>query len=355
MKNIDKLVKQLVINKCNYALITDTDKINYYTNYNFHVGERFIGLIISDKGNKTLILNKLFDIYDIKDIEVIYYIDYENPFNIINNIIDGKVSIDNNIRGEHLFKYLDTNKELDYINGNIIDYVKAIKEEDELEKMRIASKINDEVMHKVYDKLDIGISEKELAKYIIDTFNSYPNTTISFEPIVAFGSNCADPHAEPSDRKLKANESIIIDMGCKTNGYCSDMTRTFFINSCPIEDIYNTVRYANERAIEKVCNNVLHSDIDNEARTIIKDAGYEQYFTHRLGHGIGTNVHEPFDVSGSSDILIKSNMCFSIEPGIYIKDNYGVRIEDLVIATDNGYEVLNKFDKKLIIKKVEER
>ena len=122
-----------------------------------------------------------------------------------------------------------------------------------------------------------------------------------------------------------------------------------------LEDIYNTVRYANERAIEKVCNNVLHSDIDNEARTIIKDAGYEQYFTHRLGHGIGTNVHEPFDVSGSSDILIKSNMCFSIEPGIYIKDNYGVRIEDLVIATDNGYEVLNKFDKKLIIKKVEER
>ena len=355
MNNINKLVNQLRINKCKYALITDTDKINYYINYNFHTGERFIGLLISDTNKVILVLNKLFDIYDIKDIEVIYYIDYENPFNIINNIIDGKLTIDNNIRGEHLFKLLNENNKLDYINGDIIDYVKAIKEDDELEKMRIASNINDEVMQKVYDKLDIGISEKELYNYIIDTFNSYPNTTISFEPIVAFGSNGANPHAEVSDRKLQANESIIIDMGCKTNGYCSDMTRTFFINSCPIIDIYNTVKQANENAILNIKPNIKFSEIDKVARDIISNKGYNEYFTHRLGHGIGTNVHEPFDVSGSNDILIKANMCFSIEPGIYIKDKYGVRIEDLVIATNNGYELLNKFNKELMIKKVEEK
>ena len=355
MKNIDKLVNQLIKNNCKYALITDTDKINYFTNYQFHAGERFVGVIVSDTKKVTLILNKLFDIYDINDLDVIYYIDYENPFEIINQYIDGKVSIDNNIRGEHFFKYLKVNNQLDFINGDLIDYVKAIKEDYELEKMRHASKINDEVMGKVYDRLQLGISEKELYDFIVETFNSYPNTTISFEPIVAFGSNGANPHAEVSDRRLKENESIIIDMGCKTDGYCSDMTRTFFINSCPIEEIYNTVKEANIQAIEKVSSNVLLSEVDSVARNIVKAAGYDEYFTHRLGHGIGTNVHEPFDVSGSSDILIKENMCFSIEPGIYIKDNHGVRIEDLVIATKDGYELLNKFNKELMIKKVEDK
>ena len=144
----------------------------------------------------------------------------------------------------------------------------------------------------------------------------------------------------------------IVDIGGKYNSYCSDMTRTVFIGKEPSKehaDIYNIVKSANEKAISIIKEGVKFSDIDNAARNIIKDAGYGEYFTHRTGHSIGIEVHDFGDVSAVNHEEVKAGMIFSVEPGIYLKDNIGVRIEDLVLVTKDGCEVLNSVTKEIVV------
>ena len=141
-------------------------------------------------------------------------------------------------------------------------------------------------------------------------------------------------------------------MGCKINGYCSDMTRTVFIGKEPTKEhaeIYNIVKSANEKAISIVKEGVKFSDIDKAARGIITEAGYGEYFTHRTGHCIGIECHDFGNVSSVNDNEVKAGMIFSIEPGIYLKDNIGVRIEDLVLVTKDGCEVLNSVTKEITV------
>ena len=152
--------------------------------------------------------------------------------------------------------------------------------------------------------------------------------------------------------KIKAGDSVVLDIGGKYNSYCSDMTRTVFIGKEPSKehaDIYNIVKSANEKAISIIKEGVKFSDIDNAARNIIKDAGYGEYFTHRTGHSIGIEVHDFGDVSAVNHEEVKAGMIFSVEPGIYLKDNIGVRIEDLVLVTKDGCEVLNSVTKEIVV------
>lgn len=329
-------------NHVDTIIITDEKAINYYTGCHFHTGERFTGLIIDQNTNQPmLIINKLFDQLPTKSLKVIYYYDHEEPMSIVSKYLIGKVvGVDKTLKALFLLKLLDMNKNITFKTAHEIDIVKAIKSEEEIVKMRRASLVNDEVMLKVRDFLKVGLTETEVENFIKETYASH-EVEVSFPPIVAFGENGADPHAEPSNRKLKANESIVIDIGCKLDDYCSDMTRTYFLESNPYKVIYDAVLNANLEAIRHIKPLMKFSDIDAYARNIIEKAGYGQYFTHRLGHGIGRSVHEPFDVSGSNDMLIQKGMCFSIEPGIYIPGQVGVRIEDLVVVTDEGCEVLN--------------
>ena len=156
----------------------------------------------------------------------------------------------------------------------------------------------------------------------------------------------------PVNRTLKEGEAVVVDMGCVIDGYCSDMTRTFFVGYNSEKEIYDLVLKANLAAEAMIKPGVRFKDIDKAARQVIEEACYGQYFIHRLGHGIGMEVHEPFDVSATNDMIVEEGMCFSIEPGIYIKDRIGIRIEDLVLVTSDGVEVLNKYpkDQEVLIK-----
>ncbi len=350
---VQKLQSIMKENNVDYCLITDSLKLKYFTGFKYSVAERLVALLVS-QNSSTLIVNKLFDIYDIKNHEVIFYYDHQDPMQIINDIVNDKLlAIDTLIPGRYLMNYLKINTNLNYVRGDIIDFVKAVKSDEEVEIMRQSSAINDAVMQKVYDFLHIGVTEIEVSDFIKDTFNEYGVDGLSFTPIVAFKENGADPHARVSNRKLNANESIIIDMGCIYKGYCSDMTRTFFIGDCDIKEEYALVLKANEEAIKLVKPNIMFKELDACARNIISDAGYGEYFTHRLGHGIGMSTHEPFDVNGINDMKVQENMAFSIEPGIYVKDKFGIRIEDIIIVTKDGYENLNKFSKELMIKPID--
>lgn len=163
------------------------------------------------------------------------------------------------------------------------------------------------------------------------------------------GANAADQHHTPSEtRTLKAGECVLIDMGCIWNGYCSDMTRTFYCKSVDDEQaaIHNLVRTAVEKAEAVIKPGVRFCDIDAQARDLIDEAGYSEYWRIRLGHFIGQEDHEYGDVSPINKNVAEPGMIFSIEPGIYLEGKYGVRVEDLVLVTEDGHELLNAVDKK---------
>ena len=170
----------------------------------------------------------------------------------------------------------------------------------------------------------------------------FTNMSAGFGP-----SNAADPHHVADDTKLKEGDCILIDMGCILDGYCSDMTRVFFWKYGDEEyiKIHNIVREANEIAEGMIKPGVRFCDLDKAARDHISAAGYGDQFIHRLGHSIGIECHEPGDVGGANTDEIKPGMTFSIEPGVYLPGKFGVRIEDLIIVTPTGVEILNHVDK----------
>ena len=173
----------------------------------------------------------------------------------------------------------------------------------------------------------------------------------SFEPLVAFGANAADPHHGPDGTVIKPGDSVLFDVGCIKDGYCSDMTRTFYFQKASDEHrrIYEIVRSANETAISKIRPGVPLCELDGAARDLIAEQGYGPFFTHRLGHFIGLGEHEFGDVSSVNTQKAEPGMIFSIEPGIYLPGDTGVRVEDLVLVTEEGCEALNHYSKEFEI------
>jgi Xaa-Pro dipeptidase len=174
---------------------------------------------------------------------------------------------------------------------------------------------------------------------------------------VGFGANGADPHHGNDDTVLRPGMTVLLDVGGKKDGYCSDMTRTFFTAEPSEEErtVYELVRQANEKAESIIRPGVRLCDIDAAARDLITEAGYGVEFNHRLGHFIGLDEHEFGDVSSGFDWPVEAGMIFSIEPGIYLPGKFGVRIEDLVLVTENGCQVLNSYPKGLTVLNLEEK
>ena len=342
---LEELYKSMHETGVKRLLITDTKLIEYALGQRFYVSERFIGLLLQG-GIATLYLNLLFP-YVNAEVKIVRFHDIDDPMKMLSEYLDGnELWVDRNFAASFLLRLLRIKPNLSIMDGSFsIDRLRAKKSKDEQTKMRIASQINDTVMAEVRDKLKIGVREIEIAEFIVKRFDKLADG-VSFPPIVAFGDHTADPHAQCGERKLEENMPVIIDMGCVKDGYCSDMTRSFAINKPWNALIYNTVKMANRAGIAAVKPGVRLSEIDAAARKVIIDAGFGEQFVHRLGHGIGTEVHEPFDVSAVSDIVAFEGMCFSIEPGIYLEGLGGVRIEDLVLVTETGCEVLNVYSKE---------
>ncbi len=325
------------------VLVSDPKMILYLTGTLFEVGERFLGLLLQD-GKATLFINRLFP-YQNEELTLVFYGDEEDPISKLVKVWKGDtLKVDHALASGFLLRLMKMKPLADYHLDTTMDQIRSIKSEEEIALMREASCLNDEVMSKVPALLKVGISEIEVAQQIETLFNQVSDG-ISFKPIIAFGDHASDPHAVPSERKLKADEAIVVDMGCVYQDYCSDMTRTFFLDHNPMQKVYQAVLDANLAAIAKVKPGVTLGEIDRAARSVIEKAGYGPYFVHRTGHGIGTSVHEPYPVSSESDVICHEGMIFSIEPGIYLPGVGGVRIEDLVLVTNGGVEVLNAYPK----------
>ena len=226
-----------------------------------------------------------------------------------------------------------------------IEAMRSIKFQSELESIKRAIRAAEYVFETVSAGLRPGMTEKEIAWQIIEGLSREADGP-SFPPIVAAGPNAALPHAVPGDRKIAEAEPIIIDMGARLNGYSSDMTRTVFIGHPrpPFEEVYKTVRRAQSAAQGAIRAGLTGRFVDNIARSIIKDAGFGHLFGHSLGHGVGLAVHEAPALSPRARKTLKSGMVVTIEPGIYIPGEGGVRLENMVYVGKDRGTVLSRQD-----------
>ena len=344
---IDNCLKKL--KDADALLVSDPSSIFYLIGKMIHPGERFLGLLLQKKNRPKLFLNTLFPFEEDDQIQVIYYSDSDDICSILSKHINKEavLGVDKCLQARFLLPMQENKIAGKFINGSYaVDWTRAVKDEEELNLLRKASQINDAAMEQFKKLVYEGVSEKQIADQMLDIYLSLGAQAYSFEPIVAFGKNAADPHHMPDDTKLNIGDAVLFDAGCVYNSYCSDMTRTFFFKKRPDETqrkVYELVRKANEEAENYVKAGVRLCDIDKTARDVIENGGYGKYFTHRLGHFIGIEDHEYGDVSSSFTEKTKAGNVFSIEPGIYDPNTLGCRIEDLVIVTENGCEVLNHY------------
>lgn len=232
-----------------------------------------------------------------------------------------------------------------------VEKLRAIKNGSEIESIKEAVKRAERAFIAVKNYIKEGIKERELANLLEFEIKKQGSQTIPFPIIVASGKNSSKPHWRSSDKTLNIGDFVIIDWGAECGGYYSDMTRTFIIGEASDKqrEIYNIVNKARNRAINGVNRGVKAKEIDAKARNLIKQSGYGKFFGHSTGHGIGMDVHEFPRVNMKSSEIIKSGMVFTIEPGIYIENLGGVRIEDMILVDDNSFQVLTSLPTDLEI------
>jgi Xaa-Pro dipeptidase len=346
-------------NDVDYLFLTPSPNFLYLTGLHAELRERLIALILNYKGDARIIAPSFEVSSHSKHTwiqEFIPWAEDENPIETLVNAIETKKDglhfmFDYNLPlGIYwsLQKALGNFRETSSIASQL-NAMRIVKSQEEIDCIKKAGKIIEKAVMKAFHEAKIGMTELELSQ-IVNSVITKEGSQPSFA-IVQFGENSALPHASPGNRTLENGDFILMDCGCAVEGYNTDMTRVGVMGS-PIEEqesVYSIVLQAQETAIENIQPGLSCGKVDGIARRIIEEAGYGEYFTHRLGHGIGIEVHEePYVVRGNA-MQLQSGMCHSIEPGIYLEGKFGIRIEDLVCVTDTGAEVLTYAPKDLII------
>lgn len=335
-------------------IISDPPSIYYLTGKWILPNERLLALYLNRNGNHKLFVNKLFTVDGDIGIEKIWFSDTDPACRMIADCTehDKPLGIDKKMAARFLLELMELGAGSSYVNASeCVDGARRIKDEDEIQKMRTASELNDQTMTEIRGLLKEGVTELEVAAGINAIYKRLGTQEPSFGPLVSFGANAAIGHHKPDATVLKPGDCILIDTGCKNDSYCSDMTRTFFYQSVTGKqrEVYETVKRANLAAQAAMKPGMKFCEIDKVARDIITEAGYGPNFTHRLGHCIGIEVHDAGDVSATNQDIVEEGMIFSCEPGIYLPGEFGVRIEDLMLMTKDGAVSLNKISKELEI------
>ena len=241
--------------------------------------------------------------------------------------------------------------EADYPDASdVLSSLRLRKEQAEVAAMRQAVKIAQDALEATIPLIKIGMTEKELSsELVMKLLKQGSEPEMPFAPIVSGGPNAANPHASPSERKLRSGDLLVVDWGATYDGYISDLTRTFAVGEVDEEykKIYQIVQEAN--AAGRPLGNLEFParNVDKAARDVIEKAGYGVYFTHRTGHGIGMEGHEEPYMRGDNMQLLEPGMAFMVEPGIYLPNRNGVRIEDNVVITETGADVLSDMPREI--------
>jgi Xaa-Pro aminopeptidase len=236
--------------------------------------------------------------------------------------------------------------------NNLVEDMRLIKDEREVKLLRKAVERAEKSFLEIRPFIKRGSSEKSIAAVLEERLKKNGCDTLPFDIIVASGANSSMPHAKPTERRIKAGDLVVVDWGGEAGGYFSDMTRTFLMKGGDMakkKEIYEIVLRANKKAIGAVREGIHVRSVDKAARDLIKSAGYDDFFGHGTGHGVGLNVHELPRISRLGRGTVKAGMVFTIEPGIYLPGIGGVRIEDMVSAGQGGSKVLTTLPKDIEI------
>jgi Xaa-Pro aminopeptidase len=233
--------------------------------------------------------------------------------------------------------------------AGLVERLRAIKEPDEIERIRAAAAVADAALTLVLEAGLAGRSEREFALALETAMREQGAQRPSFDAIVASGPHGALPHATPRDVAIKSGELVVIDWGAEVDGYCSDCTRTMAAGepAAQAREVYELVLSAQLTGLETVRAGANGRAVDAAARAVIEAAGQGENFGHGLGHGVGAEIHEAPRLSVRSEDELESGNVVTVEPGVYLPGQLGVRIEDLVVVTDEGCEILNSLDKAL--------
>ncbi|MBQ6654610.1 MAG: aminopeptidase P family protein [Erysipelotrichaceae bacterium] len=348
MNRTERVLQKMKEHDLTQLIVSDPYSILYLTGCFTEPMERMWVLLLKDNGEKYLFANRLFNVPEL-DIPVIWFSDTDDYVGMLARHIDSSrtLGVDKVFPARFLIPLMNSTGVKTVLGSQCVDDVRAVKDKEEQKLMFESSAVNDKVMEDASRYIKVGMSERQIAEFIASRYLAYGCQGNSFDSIVSFEANAADPHHEPDNTVLQKGQLVLIDIGGRLNGYCSDMTRTFFTDQ-PDEKhlmIYELVRKANEKAISIIKPGVRLKEIDAAARDLITEAGYGPYFNHRLGHFIGQTDHEQGDVSSANENPVEPGMIFSIEPGIYLPGEFGVRIEDLVMVTEDGCRLLNHVDK----------
>ena len=336
------------------VLVVDPLSIWWLCGYYTEPYERLLALLVPAEGVPTIFVNRLFPSAEGCGARVVEHSDTDDPVPALAAALDptAPLGVDKDLAARWLVPLAQAGAAAGFVvASDVVDDARSVKDARERELMRAASRVNDEAMGWLAAQVRPGATERGIAEGLLGEYRRLGADDHSFAPIVSFGEHAADPHHEPDDTPFAPGDMVLFDVGCRRERYCSDMTRTFFTAEPTAHQraVYETVRRANEAAEKIVRPGVTFAQIDRAARSVIEDAGWGAAFTHRLGHQIGLTDHEPGDVSAAHDEPVRPGQCFSIEPGIYLPGDLGVRIEDLVIVTEDGCEVLNSYPKTLTV------
>ena len=286
--------------------------------------------------------------------EIVDWPDGEDPYETVRSVLPAggaTVGVSDRLWALHL---LGIQRSLpDAVFGSAapaISPLRAIKDAYEIELLQFVASAADRAFGRIVEEPFEGRTERDLATvlaaFLVDEGHEVPLFTI-----VGSGPNGASPHHEPGDRVIERGDAVVMDFGGRRLGYSSDITRTVFVGE-PADEarrVYDVVRTAQRAALERASPGVPAEDVDHAARQVIADAGYGERFIHRTGHGIGLEEHEdPYLVVGNTEALRPGN-AFSIEPGVYLPDRFGVRIEDIVVVTDDGARSLNEATREPVV------
>ena len=346
------------------SLVLSTPNIYYLTGYEGggfliicrdNVAKLYVPVLEYTRAKASVknanVIVKAYSKYPLKEIVIENYVSGDFP-SIVKKELENykKIGLDKNITlgtYERIEQYLRDKELIDM--SKHLSKLRSIKSTEEIDLILKAVEITEKALRKAIDKIHEGISELELAGEIEYYMKSYGAPITAFPSIVAFGENSAYPHAVPSERKLGNSDIVLIDIGARVNGYCSDMTRTFSYkySNDTFEKRLEAVINAQLEAIDYIAPGVKASEVDSKARECLRKEGLAKYFIHGLGHGVGVEVHELPTLSPNSNDVLEKGMVVTIEPGIYFDGVYGIRVEDLVLVTSRGCRVLTKFSKML--------
>jgi Xaa-Pro aminopeptidase len=347
MKRIDALREKMVAQSMPALLVTNQNNIYYLTGFWGSAGTVLITpdkAILYTDARYTGLAREVVDGTDIELVET------RAPLTEIEKLKLESLAFDPEI--SYGFYQLLTKLNLPLIEArDMVEELRMIKDEDEIAIIKHACEIADRAYEDLLKWVEVGKTEIEVANFLDFQMRKYDASGVSFETIVASGKNSAMPHARATNKPIEFGDIVTVDFGCYYKHYASDMTRTFFMGEADpkLVEIYNVVLDANKALIEQAKAGMSRVHFDKVPRDVIEAAGYGPNFTHGIGHGLGLDVHEVPYFSATTPGTIEAGMVLTDEPGIYIDGFGGVRIEDDLLITADGVEVLTNAPKELTI------